>query len=148
MDFPQWQAGFSGQALRAGANGSKLILSVDDEPSILFTREQILQSEGYDVCSAEDGETALHIFVTQAVDLVLLDYAMPGMDGGTVAHEMKRHKPLVPVIMVSASAVPEDGSVCADCFIRKGEGPRVLIEAIRKILAPASGIDLPDARAS
>jgi CheY-like chemotaxis protein len=144
----QWQSEFSGQALRAGANGSKLILSVDDEPSILFTRALILRSEGYDVWSAVDGETALHIFAIHAVDLVLLDYAMPGLDGGTVAREMKRHKPLVPVIMVSASALPEDGSVCADCFIRKGEGPAVLIDAIREILAPASDVDLRSQRAS
>ena len=147
MDLPRWQAELSRQA-KVRANGGKLILSVDDEPSILFTREQILQNEGYDVCSALDGETALHIFVTHPIDLVLLDYVMPGMDGGMVAREMKRLKPLMPVIMVSASAVPEDSNVCADCFVRKGQGPIVLLEAIRKVLAPALDIDLPGERAS
>ena len=66
-----------------------VILSVDDEPSILFTRHKLLQAAGYDVLSAADGEQALHFFAMHAVDLVLLDYAMPGIDGGIVAREMK-----------------------------------------------------------
>ena len=82
-------------------------MSVDDEPGILVTRQAILENEGYEVLSAADGEQALRLFAVQAVDLVLLDYLMPGMDGGAVAQEMKNRKPLVPVIIVSASPVEE-----------------------------------------
>lgn len=119
----------------ASKNGIRRILSVDDEPGILITRQAILEKEGYKVLSAVDGEQALGLFAVQAVDLVLLDYLMPRMDGGAVAQEMKKRKPLVPVIMVSGSSVPEDTLTCVDCFVRKGEGPALLLEKIERLLA-------------
>jgi CheY-like chemotaxis protein len=64
-------------------------LSVADEPGILVSRQLILESEGYEVLSSADGEQALRMFAGQPVDLVLLDYVMPGMNGGVVAREMK-----------------------------------------------------------
>ena len=89
---------------RAPKNGRRLILSVDDEQPILYTREILLENARYDVLSAVRGEEALRIFAANAVDLVLLDYAMPGLDGGVVAQEMKRRSPRVPVVVVSASS--------------------------------------------
>jgi CheY-like chemotaxis protein len=47
---------------RQFTHDKKRILSVDDEPAILYTRELLLQSEGYEVLSAPDGERALNIF--------------------------------------------------------------------------------------
>jgi len=114
----------------------KLILSVDDEPVILFTREKILQAEGYDVLSARDGEKALEIFEAYPIDLVLLDYVMPGTDGGHISQTMKAHKPLVPIILVSANFVPEEAIICADRFMAKGDGPAFLLAEIRQILSP------------
>jgi DNA-binding response OmpR family regulator len=64
---------------------------------------------------------------------VLLDYVMPKIDGGTVAKEMKRHKPLVPIIMVSGNHV-ESASSCADFFIAKGKEPALLLERIARFL--------------
>lgn len=122
--------------LENSSNGSRLILSVDDEPTILYTREMILQREGYDVLSAANGEDALRIFAMHAVDLVLLDYLMPVMDGGIVAQKMKEHKPLVPVIMVSANHAPEEALACAECFVPKGDGPVLLLKTIRQFLPP------------
>ena len=123
----------------ASKNGTRLILSVDDEPGILSTRQMLLEIAGYDVLSAADGEQALHFFAAHAVDLVLLDYVMPGMDGGVVAQEIKNRKPGVPVIIVSASPMPEETLTdCVDCFIRKGEGPALLLEKIKQLLAPVS----------
>jgi DNA-binding response OmpR family regulator len=57
----------------ASKNGTKVILSVDDEPGILVSRQLILESEGYEVLSAADGEQALRVFAGQPVDLVVLD---------------------------------------------------------------------------
>ena len=120
-------------------HGNKLILSVDDEPVILFTREIVLQREGYAVVSARNGGEALKAFLRHAVDLVLLDYAMPEMDGGTVAQEMKQHKPQVPIIMVSANQVPDQATLTyIDCYVTKGQGPVLLLEKIRQLLEPLS----------
>jgi CheY-like chemotaxis protein len=129
------------QALRAGLslstpkNGAKVILSVDDEPAILHTREKILRGEGYDVLSAADGERALQMFAASPADLVLLDYVMPGIDGGIVAQQIKGRNPREPVIMVSANNVPHEALACVDCFVSKGQGPALLLEQIRKLLS-------------
>ena len=126
---------------RSSKNGARLILSVDDEAAILFTRQRILESAGYEVVSAGDGERALHIFAALPIDLVLLDYLMPGMDGGVVAQQMKASKPNVPLIMVSASPASEGTLICADCRIDKGQGPEFLLETIRRLL-----LESPSAR--
>lgn len=118
---------------------SKLILSVDDEPSILYTRQQILKAERYEVLSTFDGELALELFDAHPIiDLVLLDYAMPGMDGATVAREMKRRRPLVPICMVTAheARVSKITPVC-DCIIPKTTGPVYLLEKVKQMLAPS-----------
>ena len=116
-------------------NGTRLILSVDDEPGILASRQLILENEGYEVLSATDGEQALRMFAGQPVDLVLLDYVMPGMDGGAVAKEIKNHNPQVPIVLVTASPVEEQTLGCVDCFISKGEGPALLLVKIKQLLA-------------
>ena len=119
----------------ASKNGIRRILSVDDEPGILLTRQAILEKEGYKVLSAVDGEQALGLFAVQAVHLVLLDYLMPRMDGGAVAQEMKKRKPLVPTIMVSGSSVPGVcGSISRTCEINRlrcGRSPSLLYVARR-----------------
>jgi two-component system alkaline phosphatase synthesis response regulator PhoP len=115
---------------------NKLILSVDDEPSILLTRQSILENAGYAVLSAYDGDQALSYFAAQPIDLVLPDFVMPGMDGGVVCQEMKKLRPEVPVVMVSGNQVAEDRLRCVDCFLPKGEGPAVLLREIARFLAP------------
>ncbi len=110
-------------------------MSVDDEVSILLTRQRILESEGYKVLNAASGEEALRIFAVHPVDLVLLDYVMPGVDGGMVAKAIKQHTVGVPIIMVSASPVPPETAHVADCFITKGQGPMLLLQTIRDCLA-------------
>jgi CheY-like chemotaxis protein len=124
----------------------RLILSVDDEPALLFTREKILECEGYEVLSAADGEMALDALDANAVDLVLLDYKMPRMDGGTAAREMKRRAPHVPIIMVSANRVPGEALALVDCFIPKGQGPELLLAAIHQLLLMTTDTRKPMAR--
>jgi CheY-like chemotaxis protein len=118
-------------------NTRRLILSVDDEPLILYSRQKILECAGYDVLSAADGDQALHVFsgYSGCIDLVLLDYMMPGRNGGDVAREMKGIRAQTPIILVSASEVPERILACFDCRIDKGEGPATLLAKISQMLA-------------
>lgn len=113
------------------------ILSVDDEPAILHSREMLLQHEGYEVLSAPDGEQALKLFEEVSVDVVLLDYMMPGMDGGVVAREIKRRRPKVPIIMVSASPLAHESRTYVDYILPKGESPRVLLNTIKQLMQSA-----------
>jgi two-component system nitrogen regulation response regulator NtrX len=78
------------------------ILVVDDEPQILQMVGGILLDEGFEVLSAPDGEIALRMVAEEAPDLVLLDIALPGMDGLQVLEEMKQKYPTLPVVMISA----------------------------------------------
>ena len=78
------------------------LLVVDDEPQILQMISGILQDEGFEVITAPDGETALKLVGEEAPDLVLLDIALPGLDGLEVLQELKRHYPFLPVVMISA----------------------------------------------
>ena len=110
------------------------VLSVDDEPGILKTRQMLLEYEGYEVHSAVDGEKALELFAANPIDLVLLDYFMPGIDGGKVALEMKRLRPEIPIIMVSASPMAITVKACVDCIVPKGEGPLVLFKRMKEML--------------
>jgi DNA-binding response OmpR family regulator len=92
----------------------------------------ILEDAGYEVISAPDGEQALDVFSRTHVDLVLLDYTMPGIDGGVVA------APTVPLVIVSAVPVPEDVLSIADCAITKGRCADVLLNVIRSMLGELS----------
>lgn len=120
----------------SAGTASKFILSVDDEPVILATRQEILRRAGYRVFSAANGCDALTFFNSQFVDLVLLDYRMPEFDGGAIAREMKKRKPTVPVIIVSAYIHDLESVSCADCFVVKGGNPAVLLAEIARLLAP------------
>ena len=63
------------------AGSLPVILIVDDDEVIRMLMRQFLESEGYSVVEAEDGRAALEKLAEQSFDLVILDIAMPGIDG-------------------------------------------------------------------
>ncbi|MDI6726573.1 MAG: response regulator [Smithellaceae bacterium] len=87
-------------------NRKKKILCVDDEPVNLDLLEAILSQKDYLILKAQKGAEALEMMYAQAVDLVLLDVMMPGMDGFEVCRIIKDNPAmkLIPVVMVTALA--------------------------------------------
>ena len=79
------------------------ILVVDDEPLIRWSLVERLRSDGHDVLEAPTGKEALER-VAAGVDLVLLDYKLPDIDGVTVLRTIKEHDPDVIVILLTAYA--------------------------------------------
>ena len=81
----------------------KTILVVDDEEKNRKLFKAILKKENYNVLDAENGETALSIIQSAAVDLVLLDITMPGMNGYEVLDRIKTNQYTkdIPVIMLT-----------------------------------------------
>jgi CheY-like chemotaxis protein len=77
---------------------------VDDEPEVRQVLHEFLVSRGYDVSVASDGVEALGVLQTVKPDLVLLDVAMPGMDGVETLKRIVALNPSLPVIMVTANA--------------------------------------------
>jgi CheY-like chemotaxis protein len=75
-----------------------LVLAVDDEPAVLNVLERILQREGYTVDTAVNGVEAMLRFIDHDYQFVMLDIAMPRMDGADTLRLMKKLKPDVPVV--------------------------------------------------
>lgn len=117
-------------------NGKKAtLLCIDDEPTALKVRQMMLEILGYVVLTARDGHEGLQMFSSQAVDAVLLDYAMPGLDGGQVATSMRQLKPEVPIIMLSAYVdLPEEALRAVDAFVTKGDSTETLLSQIQSCL--------------
>lgn len=80
------------------------ILLVDDEPLILHNIGRLLETEGYHVTSAENGEAALQFLSEATFDLVLTDLVMDKVDGMTVLQEAKKKDPEIIVIMLTGFA--------------------------------------------
>lgn len=116
-----------------------LILSVDDDLAVLYTRFKLLAAAGYGVLSASDAAQALQIFADHKVDLVLMDFALPEMDGGMLAEAMKTHRPATPIIMVSGVEVPERVLALVSAFVTKGSGPEALMSSIEQVLSTLPG---------
>jgi len=113
----------------------KTVLCVDDEKIGLRVRKIMLESRGYAVLTASNGPEGLKVFDENPVDLVVLDYYMPDLNGGEVASEMRRRRPGIPIVFLSAYfSLPPEALELADAFITKGDPPDVLIERIKHLL--------------
>lgn len=114
---------------------SPLILCIDDEALGLMIRKAVLEREGYRVLTAEDGSSGLNLFTGEPVEGVILDYFMPGMDGGQVAVAMRRQRPEVPILLLSAYInLPTEVVQMVDFTVLKGEGPAELLLKVRQML--------------
>ncbi len=78
------------------------ILVVDDQPTVIYSLKRLLQREGYQVITAEDGREAIGLAASHKPDLIIMDVRMPGMDGLTALAMLKNEQPQVQVIMMTA----------------------------------------------
>jgi CheY-like chemotaxis protein len=111
------------------------ILCIDDEVLGLEIRKVVLEREGYVVYTAPDGPTGIRIFQQQPVDAVVLDFAMPGMNGGAVARELREIRPDIPILLLSAYlTLPEEVQRMVTLVANKGDGAMALLQNVKKIL--------------
>jgi DNA-binding response OmpR family regulator len=80
------------------------ILVVDDDLEVRMATRDFLSSKGYEVVVAEGGREALRLLDASPPDVVLLDVAMPDMDGMETLKRIVAAHPAIPVIMVTANA--------------------------------------------
>jgi DNA-binding NtrC family response regulator len=83
------------------------VLIVDDEEQFVQQLAERLRLREYDVTTALNGEQALKTIKKYNFDVVILDVAMPGIDGIETLREMKKIKPLIEVIMLTGHATVE-----------------------------------------
>jgi CheY-like chemotaxis protein len=112
-----------------------LILCVDDEWNGLEGRKMLFEEAGCKVLVATSGAEALQLFASHPVDLVLLDYHMPGMNGDVVAEHMKAGQSDVPIALLSADdGLPESALTWVDGFVSKSESPANLLQIVERLL--------------
>lgn len=80
---------------------NKKILIVDDDPGANRVIGRSLTLNGYQIASAVDGEAALRLLEQEHFDLVILDYMLPGMSGGTVGLYIAEKWPGMPILYIS-----------------------------------------------
>ncbi len=114
------------------------ILCVDDERTALQLRRTLLESVGYKVLAAKSGAEGVKMFNSEHVDAAVLDYWMADMNGLNVAREIRKRKPKLPIIILSAYGELLDESLgLADIWIRKGEeNPQYLLARLEQLLHP------------
>ena len=114
----------------------KVLIAEDDDHTRAGLGE-ILQSEGYEVVLASEGDEALELFARESPDFVCLDIMMPRADGYAVCREIRRRSPTVPVIFISAKSEEIDKvlglELGADDFIVKPFGVREVVARIRAV---------------
>jgi DNA-binding response OmpR family regulator len=106
--------------MRASADGAGKVLVVEDDPAIARILALLLDRAGRDVVRAADGPAGVTLFDVEAPDLVVLDVALPGLDGWGVLRHI-RAAGSVPVVMVTSDIHCHDRSVAegADAFVTK-----------------------------
>jgi len=90
------------------ASNTGRVLIIDDEAAIRESLQILLEEDGYEVVNAQDGEEGLSLLDTQAFDLILLDFQLPGRNGLEVLSEIRERDPEMAVIMLTAYATPEN----------------------------------------
>ncbi len=119
------------------------VLAIDDEPNTLGVLRVVIEMDRPDwkFLTACDGETGIQTAEQEAVDFILLDIMMPGLDGIETCRRLRAIPKLatVPIVMFTALDTPErrkqSAAAGADDFWVKPIRPRVFIDAMEKLLA-------------
>ena len=99
---------------------SAVVLCIDDNEDVLECEKSFLESFGYTVLTAASGGKGLELASKYSVDVVILDYFMPEMNGQEVVIAMRRLKPLAPIILLTGGAdIPAQTLNLVDALIAK-----------------------------
>lgn len=113
---------------------SAVVLCIDDDEEVLECEKSFLETFGYTVLTARSGGQGLEMASTHSVNVVIVDYFMPEMNGRELAIEMRRIRPQAPIIMLSgAMDVPQETLNLVDTFIAKNRVASQLLPAIAQL---------------
>jgi DNA-binding response OmpR family regulator len=119
------------------------VLVVEDHPSMARSLANGLREEGYAVDLAMDGEEAEHLATVNAYDAVVLDLMLPKVDGWTVLKSIRRNRPSVPVLCLTARDAVEDRvkglDLGADDYLVKPFAFEELLARMRSVIRRGHG---------
>ena len=118
------------------------VLAVDDEPDILRLIEIKLETAGFEVMTARDGEEGVRMALAENPDVVLLDLTMPKLGGHAAARRIKAEVTPKPIILMLTGQAPGAEVASAltssvDGYITKPFSPRELVARINAALIEA-----------
>lgn len=97
-----------------------VLLCIDDDEDVLECEKAFLEMFGYTVLTASNGSKGLELASTHSVEVVIVDYFMPQMNGQEVAVEMRRLRPEAFIIMLSGAVnIPAQALHLVDAFVAK-----------------------------
>jgi len=107
------------------------VLVVDDDPAILESTAELLELEGHTVLTADQGVTAIAFCRQQMAQVMVLDYAMPGLSGEAVVREVRRFDPDLQIILQTGNTTLPPRKLLQELDIQgyhsKMEGPEKLL---------------------
>ena len=117
---------------------SNKILFVEDEEDLTLIVADTLRGQGYDIITAADGIQGLEKFKSEGADIVVADVMMPKMDGFTMAKEIRKLSPTVPLLFLTAKSTIDDVEqgfeIGANDYLKKPFELRELIVRIKALL--------------
>ncbi len=117
---------------------TQTVLVVEDDPAIRRGLVDTLQFAGYAVLSCADGADGLDTALTAAIDLAILDVMLPKRDGFEILAEVRRARPQLPVILVTARGAEQDRvhglSTGADDYVVKPFSSKELLARVGAVL--------------
>jgi DNA-binding response OmpR family regulator len=112
-----------------GENGT--LLCIHRDPA----QVSLLQENGYELVTATNAVQGLHLLMTRPVDAIVLEYHLGLLDGATVATEIKKLKPQLPIVMIADHLEFHDGALkSVDAVVTKADGGHFLCATIHSIL--------------
>lgn len=114
------------------------ILVIDDDKNIRFVMKEVLEANNYTVFTANNGEEAFEVLISEHIDLAIVDIMMPKMDGYEFTKELRSFNEELPILMVSAKQLSEDrkkGFVAGiDAFLAKPIDNEELLLNVKALL--------------
>lgn len=129
----------------------KAILLVDDEPHVIRVLRLMLEREGYDVTSANDGNEALEKMAARRPDVMVSDIQMAGMDGRELCRTVRARYPddSFPIFVMTSMTASEERAWVRELtnveFLEKPLSPRQLIARLTTYFANAATQENPHA---
>ncbi len=127
---------------------TRQILIVEDEPNLAFLIAQNLEVEGFSITKAPDGEAAIDAVLAHSFDLIILDLMLPKRSGLDVLREVRRVRPKLPVIILTARTSVTDRvqglKLGADDYMSKPFEMAELLARVQAVLRRTQDAPLPD----